>query len=61
MKTIKRTTRNTQRALTRWLHAGPRDKHGAYVAWQVAESDRRRAIIAGTPHNARHEVMAVIA
>jgi len=61
VKNIKRTTRTTQKAMTRWLHAGPRDKAGAYRAWQVAESDRRRAIISGTPHNGRHAVIEVAA
>lgn len=61
MRNIKRTTRTAQRALQRWLHAGPRDKHSAYRTWQVAESNRRRAIEVAVPFNERNTARPVVA
>ena len=44
-----------QPAYLRWLRAAQRDRGAAYKAWQIAESDRRRAIEAA-PFNSRHAV-----
>ena len=45
--------------MQRWLHAGPRDKASAYRAWQVAESNRRRAIKVAVPFNERYDFLTI--
>ena len=56
----RRNTRKPQPPYQRWLRAAPRDRGHAYKAWQIAESDRRRAIEA-VPFNERYAVRPVAA
>jgi len=56
----RRNTRKPQPPYLRWLRAALRDRGHAYKAWQVAESDRRRAIEAA-PFNGRYAFEPVAA
>lgn len=47
-------------AYLRWLRADQRDKASTYRTWQIAESNRRRAI-ESAPFNERNTARPVVA
>lgn len=57
---LRRAAITTTRAMTRWLHAEPRHRHGSHLAWMLAESERRRRIDQLIPFNARRQAAAVV-